>query len=77
MTFYFSGAAAYSIFLISKMFQDRECSKTDPLSWLIIATASLLWILVIPISLLEIKAKAQAKAEAENRIEDNISLVDC
>ncbi|MCC0178613.1 hypothetical protein I4641_16695 [Waterburya agarophytonicola K14] len=43
------------------MFQDSECSKTDSTSWLIIAIASLFWILVIPISLLELQAKAKNK----------------
>ena len=61
MTFYLSGAASYSIFLIYRMFQDRECSKTDALSWAVIAIASLFWIVVIPISIIEIKSKTKAK----------------
>jgi hypothetical protein len=61
MTFYFCSAASYSVFLIYRMFQDQECSKTDFFSWLIIAIASLLWIVVIPISILELQAKAKAK----------------
>ncbi len=63
MTFYFSGTAAYCIFLICKMFQDRECSKTDSYSWIVIAIASLLWIVVIPISIMELQAKAKKRAK--------------
>ena len=59
MTFYFSGTAGYAIFLIYRMFQDKECSKTDFLSWTIIAIASLLWVVVIPISIIEIQTKAR------------------
>ncbi|MGD1918819.1 MAG: hypothetical protein ACFCAD_07970 [Pleurocapsa sp.] len=41
------------------MLQDRECSKTDPLSWSVIAIASLLWVVVLPISIREIQTKAK------------------
>ena len=60
MTFYLSGAATYGIFLIYRMFQDAECSKTDLLSWSVIAIASLFWIVVIPISLWEIQSKVES-----------------
>ena len=65
MVFYFSGAAAYGIFLVYRMFQDRECSKTDMTSWTIIALASLFWVVVIPISIAELRSKIKAKNKAE------------
>ncbi len=65
MTFYLSGAGAYCFFLLYRMFSDRECSKTDRASWIVIAIASLFWIVVIPISILEIRAKAKAKAQLD------------
>ena len=61
MVFYFSGATVYGIFLIYRMFQDRECSKTDMTSWTIIALASMFWIVVIPISIIELRSKIKAK----------------
>jgi hypothetical protein len=64
MNVYFSGVAGYSIFLIYRMFQDQECSKTDLFSWLIIAIASFSWVVVIPISILELQAKAKAKTNS-------------
>lgn len=65
MTFYLSGAGAYCFFLLYKMFSDRECSKTDRASWIVIAIASLFWVVVIPVSILELRAKAQAKAQLD------------
>ncbi len=63
MTLYLSGAGAYCAFLLLSKFSDRECSKTDPASWLVVAIASALWIIVIPLSLIEISIKAKAKAQ--------------
>lgn len=60
------------------MFQDRECSKTDLLSWTIIAIASLLWIVVLPISIMEIQSKAKQNntlKEVENKSTSNHSPV--
>lgn len=65
MVFYFSGAIAYGAFLTYRMSQDPECSKTDLTSWTIIAIASLFWIVVIPISLIELKTKAPANLDKE------------
>lgn len=65
MAFYFSGAIAYGTFLAYRMSQDSECSKTDLTSWTIIAIASLFWIVVIPISVVELKTKAQANNQKE------------
>ncbi len=65
MTFYLSGAGAYCAFLLFCKFTDRECSKTDPTSWIVVAIASSLWIIVIPISFIEIRTKAKsAKLDA-------------
>ena len=69
MTLYFSGTAVYAIFLICRMFQDRECSKTDFLSWTIIALASLLWIVVLPISIMEIQNKAKHNISQKEELE--------
>ncbi len=62
MTFYLSGVGAYCAFLLLCKFKDRECSKTDPTSWMVVAIASALWIVVMPISLIEIRTKARTKA---------------
>lgn len=63
MTLYLSGASAYGIFLIYRMFCDPECSKTDTVSWMVIAVASLFWMIVIPLSLLELQSKYQSKKQ--------------
>ena len=63
MTFYLSGAGAYCAFLLFSKFSDKECSKTDRTSWLVVAIASALWIIVIPISLIEIRAKVKDKQQ--------------
>ena len=61
MTFYLSGAGAYCLYLLLSKFSDRECSKTDPRSWLILTIASALWMVVVPISLIELTIKAKTK----------------
>ena len=66
MTFYLSGASAYCAFLLLKKFSDRECSKTDPASWMVIAIASAFWIAVIPLSVLEIRAKAKRQSQLDD-----------
>jgi len=53
MTLYLSGAGTYCAFLLFSKFSDKECSKTDPISWIVIAIASALWVIVVPISLIE------------------------
>ena len=65
MTFYLSGAGAYCAFLLFSKFSDKECSKTEPASWLVVAIASALWIIVIPISLIEIQTKAKDRQQLE------------
>ncbi|HEY9769047.1 MAG TPA: hypothetical protein V6C71_11225 [Coleofasciculaceae cyanobacterium] len=67
MTFYLTGAGAYCVFLLLCKFKDRECSKTDPTSWIVVAIASALWIVVMPISLSEIRTKARTKARTAKR----------
>lgn len=62
MTFYLSGAGIYGIFLLLAKFSDKKCSKTDPASWLVLAIASTLWVVVAPISLIEISVKLKKKA---------------
>jgi len=58
MIFYLSGAGAYCAFLLFNKFKDKECSKKDPISWLVVAIASSLWIVVIPLSIIELRTKA-------------------
>ena len=65
MTFYLSGASAYCAFLLFKKFSDRD-SKTDPASWMVIAIASAFWIAVIPLSVLEIRAKAKRQSQLDD-----------
>ncbi|MBE9045928.1 hypothetical protein IQ255_16210 [Pleurocapsales cyanobacterium LEGE 10410] len=65
MTFYLSGAGAYCVFLLYKMFEDRECSKTDRTSWIVIAIASMFWVVVLPLSIVELRTKAKAKAQLD------------
>ena len=65
MTLYLSGASAYCAFLLFSKFSDQECSKTDPTSWLVIAIASIFWVIVVPISLMEIRSKAKSKEQLE------------
>ena len=66
MTFYLSGAGTYCAFLLFKKFSDRECSKTDFTSWVVIAIASAFWIAVIPLSVLEIRNKAKRQSQLED-----------
>ncbi|PSB10940.1 hypothetical protein C7B62_07375 [Pleurocapsa sp. CCALA 161] len=67
MTFYLLGAGTYCTFLLLSKFKDRECSKTELKSWGVIAIASTLWIVVIPICLIEIKTQANAKQHSKNK----------
>lgn len=66
MTLYLFGAGAYFAFLLFSQFRDQECSKTDFKSWLVVTLASALWLLAIPISLIEIRFKAQAKVRIKD-----------
>lgn len=73
MTFYLSGASAYFVFLLFKKFSDSKCSKTDPQSWLVVAIASSFWIVVIPLSVLEVRTKAKKQSQ----LEDILNSSDC
>lgn len=64
MTFYLIGAGAYCTFLIYMMFQDQECSNYNLSSWIVIAIASLLWMIVIPVSILEIFKKDKVQLDS-------------
>ena len=65
MILYLSGTVAYCLFLLTSKFSDKECSKTDPISWLVIAIASSFWIVVLPISLIELINKSKAKLKSK------------
>lgn len=73
MTFYLSGAGAYCAFLLFSKFSDKECSKTDFTSWLAIVIASTFWLIVIPISLIELKTKAKPEPSEQNADEEMAS----
>ena len=75
MKFYLIVAGVYFLFLLFGKFSDRECSRTNVTSWLIVVSVSALWILVIPISLIEINVKALAKARLEETKESINSVV--
>ncbi|MBE9046883.1 hypothetical protein IQ255_21135 [Pleurocapsales cyanobacterium LEGE 10410] len=68
MKLYLVSAGAYFAFLLFSKFSDQECSKTNAVSWLVVVIASTLWIFVVPISLIEIKFKAKAKARFEEEL---------
>ena len=65
MAFYLIGAGAYCAVLISMMIKDQKCSNFDLGSWIVIAIASLLWIIVIPVSILEKFGKDKAEQESK------------
>lgn len=73
MTFYLSGAGLYCAFLLFCKFGDKECSKTDPASWLVVAIASAFWIVAIPISLVEISTKARPKEQIKTLNSTNLA----
>ena len=66
MLFYLSGAGAYCAYLIFNLFNDKECPNTDSTSWIVIALASAFWIVVIPISLMEMNSKLKSQDQVEN-----------
>ena len=76
MTFYLSGAGAYCAFLLFKKFSDKECSKTDPVSWAVIAIAATFWIVVIPLSAVELRTKAKQQAQLNSVLNSNRSSLD-
>jgi hypothetical protein len=73
MTFYLSGVGTYFIFLLFKKFSDKECSKTDPASWLVVAIAATLWIIVIPLSVVELRTKAKRQEQLDDILSDTHS----
>lgn len=73
MTLYLVCAGTYFAFLLFNIFCDRECSKTNFVSWLIVVLTSALWILVVPISLIEIRYKAKAKRRLEAELNNSIA----
>ncbi len=71
MIIYLTGASAYCAFLIFNLFNDKECSNTDSTSWIAVTLASAFWIIVIPISLMEIRRKLQDRGEP-NTVQSNV-----
>ena len=65
MIFYLSGASAYCAFLIFNLLSDRECSNADLTSWIAVGLASALWIVVLPVSLIEIRAKIKDETKVK------------
>ena len=78
MTFYLFSSGAYYAFLLFKKFSDRDCSKTNLASWLVMVVASAFWVFVIPISLVEIRMKAYAMRikEIEKLISSEVNSQD-
>lgn len=73
MTFYLSGAGIYGVFLLLAKLSDKECSKTDPASWLVLAIASALWVVVAPISLIEVSTKLKQKVRFDPTKKANLN----
>jgi hypothetical protein len=63
MIIYLTGASAYCAFLIFNLFNDQECSNTDSTSWIAVALASAFWVIVVPISLMEIRGKLKDRGK--------------
>ena len=66
MTLYLFIAGAYFTFLLFGMLSDPQCSKVDRTSWFILITASAFWIVIIPLSLLEIWSDVRANERTAN-----------
>jgi Na+/proline symporter len=58
MTVYFSGAALLFSIYMTAFLRDKATSKGDIASWIVIAIATLLWPITLPISLKELTPKA-------------------
>ncbi|WP_036485678.1 hypothetical protein [Myxosarcina sp. GI1] len=62
---YLFGACSYFSFLLVLIVEDKESSLKDPIHLTVALLASIFWFIVIPRSLLELKAKADKKAEVD------------
>lgn len=68
MTFYLFGAGAYCTFLVLLMLKEQQNLQAASKEWIVIVIASALWVIVVPISLLEIITKAnRVRAKADGR----------
>ncbi len=66
MLFYYaSGSIVYLAFLVIRLTKDLDTSNNDHKSWQVIAIATLLWPVVIPLSYLELRSKAKARAKLD------------
>ena len=77
MTFYLFSSGAYLAFLLFNKFNDSD-SKTNLTFLLVMIVASAFWIVVIPISLIEIKFKAYVMCieEMEKLINSEVNSQD-
>ncbi|MGV2829966.1 hypothetical protein [Myxosarcina sp. GI1(2024)] len=64
---------SYFVFLLSKIVEDKKSSLKDPIHIKIAILASIFWPVVIPLSLLELKAKNKAVVTLPNTKSKNIS----
>lgn len=69
MTFYLFGASLYCAFLLLLIFKHQQNLKITSKSWLVIFIASTFWVLVLPISLLEIVIKDKSQPYNRNKSE--------
>ncbi len=69
MTVYFSGAALLFSIYMTAFLRDTTTSKGDVASWIVIAIATLLWPITLPISLKELTPKALRALQPTRRTE--------
>jgi hypothetical protein len=69
MTVYFSGAALLFSIYMTAFLRDSSTSKSDVASWIVIAIATLLWPITLPISLKELTPKAVRALQPTRRAE--------
>ena len=58
MVIYFFGVLVASTFWLISFLMDEETAKTDLISWSVIAAASILWPIAVPLSWVELLTKA-------------------
>ena len=75
MIFYLSGAGLYGAFLLFNLLGDRECPNSDATSWIAIVIASSLWVVTVPLSLLELSSKAKKRSSVATEAIDS-TMVD-
>lgn len=73
---YFQLGSIAFLYYLTLFFSDKTTPKNDPTSWIAIFIASSLWIIVVPISFVELISKSigkRKKNKKDNRIEYDCS----